>query len=184
MNEMSDECLIEAALKGDDEAFIRLVKRHKRRVISLAARFSQIRDELDDVCQEVFIKVYHNLKKYRNEAPFEHWLSRITVNTCLDALRKNKLNRMHTSSLSNYRYHIDDDSNEKKQAAKDAYNILSQGMAKLKATEQLIITLLELEERSVREVADLTGWSESKVKVRAFRARKALRKILEDKDHE
>jgi RNA polymerase sigma-70 factor (ECF subfamily) len=184
MNELSDERLIKAALDGDDEAFIRLVGKHKRRIIGLVARFSQMREELDDVCQEVFIKVHQKLRTYKKDAPFEHWLSRITVNTCYDALRKKRLNLAHMSSMNNLRYEIADSSNEARQAAAEASHILSRGMAKLKAPEQIVITLLELEERSVREVAELTGWSESKVKVRAFRARKALKKFLEDIDHE
>lgn len=184
MNELPDECLIEAALGGDDEAFIRLVGKHKRRVIGLAAHFTQIKDELDDICQDVFIKIYKNLQTYKKDAPFEHWLSRITVNTCYDALRKRKLTITNTSSMYNLTFDIADPSSENRQAAEEAYHILSRGLAKLKAPERLIITLLELEEKSIREVADLTGWSESKIKVRAFRARKALKKILEDDYHE
>jgi RNA polymerase sigma-70 factor (ECF subfamily) len=184
MNELPDERLIEAALEGNDEAFIRLVGKYKLRVVSLAARFSQIREEVDDVCQDVFIKAYQNLKTYKKEAPFEHWLSRITVNTCYDALRKKKLTLTHVSSMHNLKYEMADSSNDARQAAAEASHILYRGMVKLKAPEQLVITLLELEERSVREVADLTGWSESNVKVRAFRARKALKKFLEDINHE
>ena len=69
-------------------------------------------------------------------------------------------------------------------AAENAYQTIYRGLAKLNAPERLVITLLELEEKSVREVAGLTGWSISNVKVRAFRARKALRKIIEDDSHE
>ncbi|HDQ04688.1 MAG TPA: RNA polymerase sigma factor [Deltaproteobacteria bacterium] len=184
MNKLPDEHLIEAAIKRDDEAFIRLVSKYKHRVMSIAARFSQIREDLDDVCQEVFIKVYQNLRSYKKEVPFEHWLSRITVNTCYDALRKKKRQISGTSSVFSLKYDIADMSNEARQAAADAYHILYRGMSKLKASEQLVITLLELEDRSIREISDLTGWSESKVKVRAFRARKALKKFLEEIDHE
>ncbi|MBI4764105.1 MAG: RNA polymerase sigma factor [Deltaproteobacteria bacterium] len=184
MNELPDERLIEAALGGDDEAFIQLVGKHKRRVMGLAARFTQIRDELDDICQEVFIKIYNKLRTYKNDAPFEHWLSRITVNACYDALRKKKLTMVNTSVMYNLTFDIADSSSEDRQTAEEAYYILSRGLAKLKAPERLVITLLELEEKSIREVAELTGWSETNVKVRAFRARKALRKILEDNYHE
>ena len=88
--DVTDESLVEAALNGDNEAFIRLVSRHKGRVIGLAARFTGIRQELDDICQDVFMKAYGRLRSYQRTAPFEHWLSRIAVNTCYDYLRKKK----------------------------------------------------------------------------------------------
>jgi RNA polymerase sigma-70 factor, ECF subfamily len=184
MDELSDESLVEAVLEGDDEAFIRLVTRHKRRVIGLAARFIGIREELDDICQDVFVKAYYRLRSYKKTAPFEHWLSRIAVNTCYDVLRKKKLVRAHTAPMYELAYEIADQSFDERQAAEEAYQTLSRGLAKLKAPERLVITLLELEEKSVLEVASLTGWSTSNVKVRAFRARRALRKILEDNNHE
>ncbi|MBN1381649.1 MAG: RNA polymerase sigma factor [Deltaproteobacteria bacterium] len=184
MNELPDERLVEAALEGDEEAFIRLIGRYKRRVLNLVARFTLIRDEVDDICQEVFIKVYHRLRTYRNDAPFEHWLSRIAVNTCYDALRKKKLTRTYLSSLQALPFEIADPASEDGQSAKEAYELIYRGLAQLKAADRLVITLFELEEKSIREIAQLTGWGESKVKVRAFRARKALKKILEDNDHE
>jgi RNA polymerase sigma-70 factor, ECF subfamily len=182
MNEPSDESLVEAALAGDNEAFVRLVTKHKRRVIGLAARFTAIREDLDDICQDVFMKAYGHLRSYKRNAPFEHWLSRITVNTCYDYLRKKKF----VKPCTEYELTCDiaDPSSDERRAAEEAYQTLCRGLAKLNAPERLVITLLELEEKSVREVASLTGWSISNVKVRAFRARRALRKIIEDDSHE
>ena len=184
MDEPSDERLVEAALEGDDEAFIRLVAKYKRRVIGLAARFIGLREELDDICQDVFMKAYYHLPSYKKNAPFEHWLSRIAVNACYDVLRKKKLALTHTEPMYELAFDIADQSLDERQEAEEAYQALSRGLARLKAPERLVITLLELEERSVREVASLTGWSKSNVKVRAFRARRALRNILEEKGHE
>jgi RNA polymerase sigma-70 factor (ECF subfamily) len=184
MNEWSDERLIEAAQAGDEEAFIRLVTRYKRRVLGLAARFTPIRDELDDICQDVFIKIFKRLRSFRNDAPFEHWLSRVAVNTCFDALRQKKLTATLMTTMIDPVWDMPNPSHEERQAAKDAHDLLYRALAKLSAPERLVITLLELEEKSIREIADLTGWSESNVKVRAFRARKALKKILEAEHHE
>ena len=180
--DVTDESLVEAALNGDSEAFIRLVTRHKGRVIGLAARFTGIRQELDDICQDVFMKAYGRLRSYQRTAPFEHWLSRIAVNTCYDYLRKKKhvAPCMECGLISD----IADHSQEERRAAEEACRTLYRGLAKLNAPERLVITLFELEEKSVREVADLTGWSMTNVKVRAFRARRALRKIIEDDCHE
>ena len=60
-------------------AFAHLVGKYKRRIFGLAARFARDNDELDDICQNVFIKVYEHLPSFRNDAPFEHWLTRVAV---------------------------------------------------------------------------------------------------------
>jgi RNA polymerase sigma-70 factor (ECF subfamily) len=176
--EISDEHLISSTLTGNDEAFALLVARHKRKVFSLAARFARDRDELEDISQEVFIKAYENLKDFRREGPFEHWLSRIAVRTCYDFLRRIRREKFHTP-LQDLVFELRDQSHEARQAKREAHELLAWGLSRLRPEERLIITLLELEEKPVREIAELTGWSESKVKVRAFRARQALKTLLE-----
>jgi RNA polymerase sigma-70 factor (ECF subfamily) len=180
MDEISDERLITATLSGDDEAFARLVSRYKRRVFSLAARFARDGDDLEDIGQEVFIKAYENLKSFRREGPFEHWLTRIAVRACYDFLRRHRRDKVHTH-LDDLKFELKDHSHEARQAAREAHEFLAWGMSEMRSEERLIITLLELEEKSVKETAELTGWSESNVKVRAFRARQALKNILEKK---
>jgi RNA polymerase sigma-70 factor (ECF subfamily) len=178
MNEMTDEAIIKAALAGDDDAFALLVARYKRRVFSLSARFARDGDELEDICQEVFIKAYENLKGFRHDAPFENWLSRITIRTCYDTLRKNRRSKYNTP-LQDLTYEVKDNSIQARQEAREAHELLTWAMAKLSPDERVVVTLLELEEKSVREVADLTSWSEGNVRVRAHRARNALKRILE-----
>lgn len=170
-HEPTDERLIESTLAGDDEAFAQLVARHKPRIFGIAARFARHDQELDDVCQEIFIKAYRNLGRYRADAPLEHWLSRIAVRACYDLLRKRK----PTVSLDAVELPVEDNV-----APARAKEWLDWALAKLNADERLVITLLELEEQPVRAIAELTGWSESNVKVRAFRARAKLKAILEN----
>jgi RNA polymerase sigma-70 factor (ECF subfamily) len=179
--ETSDEILINASLTGDDQAFTQLVTRYKRRIFALAARFARDRDELEDICQEVFIKVYENLGNFRRDAPFEHWILRIATRECYDALhgRRHEINH---SILDDRNSELRNFAEEARQNAREARELLRCAMARLNPKEQLIITLIELEELTVREAAALTGWSESNVKVRAYRARKALKRILEGED--
>lgn len=181
-SEPADERLIVDSLAGNDAAFVQLVQRYKRKVFRLAARFSRDADELDDICQDIFIKIYENLGKFRNDAPFEHWLGRITISTCYDALRKRKREKLSVP-LENIHHEIADSSCGLHQAAEEARNLLEWGLAKLRPDERMVLTLLELEEKSIREIAGLTGWSEANVKVRAFRARQKLKHHLE-KHHE
>jgi RNA polymerase sigma-70 factor, ECF subfamily len=173
----TDERLVSATLTGDDEAFGELVRRYKRRVFSIVARYVRNSNELDDVCQEIFFKVYQNLGKYRGDAPFEHWMSKIAVNACYDTLRKQR-RKENEVPLDDVEFALSDPSSEEI-PSNEAWEILRHALAKLSPKDRLVITLLNLEEKSVREVSALTGWSESNVKVRAFRARNELKKILE-----
>ena len=175
--EQSDERLISATLAGDDGAFAHLVTRYKRRVFGLATRFARGHDELDDICQEVFIKVYDNLSRFRHESLFEHWLTKITVRTCIDALRswRRDADRIPADQVVTIR----DYAGEARSEAREARELLSWAMAQLKPDERVVITLMELEEKTIKETAALTGWSEANVKVRAYRARQALKRILE-----
>jgi RNA polymerase sigma-70 factor, ECF subfamily len=180
-NGTADDRLIEDIIAGNDAAFVQLVRRYKHKVIALSARFARDTDELDDICQDVFIKVYEHLGKFRHAAPFEHWLARITIRTCYDALRRRQKENRNVP-LDELHYQLADDTNGINLAAEQARNILELGLALLRPDERLVITLLELEEKSIREVAGMTGWSEANVKVRGFRARQKLRRILE-RDH-
>jgi len=177
----TDEHLVKATLSGDDEAFAGLVRRYKQKVLRLAARLLNDRDELDDICQEAFIKAYQSLNKFRGEAPFEHWMTKIAVNVCYDMLRKQS-RRRHEVSLDSVAFSLGNRSSAENPSGEEAWGVLRSAMSKLRPEERLVITLLNLEEKSVRETALLTGWSEANVKVRAFRARKELKRIMEG-DH-
>ncbi|MBT1073464.1 RNA polymerase sigma factor [Pelotalea chapellei] len=180
--QLSDERLIAATLTGNDEAFARLVARHKGRIFRLASRFARDNDDLEDICQEVFIKAYENLGKFRGqEAPFEHWVTKIAVHAGYDALRRNRHGKRH-QTLDDMPFELKDDAEAARSDARQARQLLHQAMTFLSPDERLVITLMELEEMTLRETSQLTGWSEANVKVRAFRARQALRKILEKHD--
>jgi RNA polymerase sigma-70 factor (ECF subfamily) len=174
----SDEALVADSLGGDDDAFAALVARHKRRVFAAAARFARDGQQVDDLAQEVFVRVFRNLGKFRGDAPFTHWLARITVSACYDFLRKERRGRAQVS-LDGAELELPDGRIEAAVAAGRARELIAWGMARLAPEEHLILTLAELEERPMREIAELTGWSEANVKVRAFRARQNLKRILE-----
>jgi len=174
-----DEQLVDATLAGDDQAFAELTLRHKSRVFGVAARFASNAAELEDICQEVFVQAYFKLRQYRRDSPFEHWVLRITTHKCYDYLRKRRRVASHISVDAMLESGCEPSTPENPNPH-PALEHLHAALAQLSAKERLVITLLELEERSVQEIADFTGWSVANVKVRAFRARAALRKILEN----
>ena len=177
----SDESLISATLAGDEGAFSLLVTRYKRRIFGLAARFARDSDEVEDICQEVFIKAFENLAAFRHDAPFEHWLTRIAVRTSQDALRRRRREKGQ-SGFDDYVFEVRDYAAEARHEARLARELLKWALSRLKEEERIVITLLELEGYSVREISSLTGWSESNVKVRAHRARQVLKRVLEESD--
>ena len=175
--------LIAAVLKGDAASFEPLVQKYSPRVFATARRYARRESEVEDIAQEVWLKAYEKLGSFRGEAPFEHWLMRLTVRTCYDFLRAHQRNR--ESSFSELSEPENDwlqgfaaapeASDENAQAAR---MLVGRLLERLSPQARLVITLLEIEERSVKEIALLTGWSVPLVKIRAFRARAEMKKIL------
>ncbi len=177
METPTDERLVRSALDGDDEAFAELVRRHKGGVLRIAARFARNAADLEDLGQETFLRAYRDLRSFRGDAPFGHWLSRIAVRTSYDGLRKRRAGERDVS-LELLPVPVPEPAPAADLTPEQARLVLDQALARLPPEDRLVITLLELEDRPVREIAELTGWSESRVKVRAFRARAALRRII------
>jgi RNA polymerase sigma-70 factor (ECF subfamily) len=185
--EKEDGELVKRVLAGDDSAYAVLVDRYRSRVFSTASRFTRDRSELDDLAQDIFIRIWKGLKTYRADAPFEHWLMTVTVRSCYDFLRKNRKRREREVLVGETPLGVPsgdgmfsgDASGERQRSQREAWEVVQGLMEKLNEKERLVITLMELEEKSVGEVASLTGWSESNVKVRAFRARNRMRDLFE-----
>jgi RNA polymerase sigma-70 factor, ECF subfamily len=182
--ERPDAELIAAIRAGDTASFEPLVVRYQPRVFATARRYARRESEVEDIVQEVFLKSFEKLSTYRGEAPFEHWLMRLAVRTCYDFLRGHQ--RRREVSFSDYstdehdwldRFVAAPDSASESDIG--ARQLLERVLNQLSPEARMVITLLEIEDRSVREIASLTGWSETLVKVRAFRARRQMRKMLQ-----
>ena len=167
--------------KGDEDAFVHLAISYRPRIWSTASRFARSRPELEDLVQDLLVKIWKGLPSYRSDAPFEHWVMTVTVRGCYDFLRKNR-RRRETETLidpQNSPEAVDTDSG-RASAQHEAWETVQLLLDRLDAKDRTVITLLDLEERGVRETAKLTGWSESNVKVRAHRARKKMRGIYDE----
>ncbi|TAL01261.1 MAG: sigma-70 family RNA polymerase sigma factor [Verrucomicrobia bacterium] len=178
-----EAALIAAVLKGEASRFESLVEKYSPRVFATARRYARRESEVEDIVQEIWLKAYHKLSSFRGDAPFEHWLMRLAVRTCYDFLRGHQRNREATfTDLTE----PEDDWLERFAAAPDsaseqadaAKQLIQRVLEQLSPSARMVITLLEIEERSVKEISKLTGWSVALVKVRAFRARAEMRKIL------
>jgi len=170
---------------GDEAAARRLVERLYPRVIRIIRGHRHRSDDEEDLAQDVFMKMFSKLGQFEGSKPFHHWVARIALNTCYDRLRRHRNRRVVSFS------ELSLDESEFLERARggevpapgmegagdggaSALELLYRLLDSLKPREQKVIRLLDLEERSVREVCEITGWGESKVKVTAHRARRKL----------
>src|SRR5215470_6316736 len=181
--ERNEAELIAAVLRGDPQSFEPLVQKYSPRVFATARRYARRESEVEDIVQEVWVKAFQKLSGFRGEAPFEHWLMRLAVRTCYDFLRSHQRNREMTFSElsdpeSDWLDRFTTEVEPRHEQTEAARQLVARILEQLSPAARLIITLLEIEERSVKEISKLTGWSVPLVKVRAFRARAEMRKLL------
>jgi len=175
--------LIAAVLRGDAASFEPLIEKYSPRVFGTARRYARRESEVEDIVQEIWIKAFQKLRSFRGEAPFEHWLMRLAVRTCYDFLRSHQRNRETTFSEltepeNDWLESFVQQPESAAENAEAARALVKRVLEELSPPARLIITLLEIEDRSIKEISKLTGWSLPLVKVRAFRARAEMRKLL------
>jgi RNA polymerase sigma-70 factor (ECF subfamily) len=183
----TDDELVAATRNGDEEAFELLFERHRRLVARLAYRFFYQREQVEEIVQESFAKAYFALGTYKggHEKSFAAWLSRITVFTCYSELRRPRwrVERVE-SDLSEGDAAILARQLNGTRAKSDVENVaISRDLAskllnRLKPDDRMALTLLDVAGLSEAEAAELLGWSVPKLKMRVFRARSALRRVL------
>jgi len=181
--ERTDAELIAAVLNGETASFEPLVKKYQPRVFVTARRYARRESEVEDIVQEVFLKAFQKLRSFRGDAPFEHWLMRLAVRTCYDFLRAHRRNREvsfadFSDEESDWLERFAANPSDAGDDAAAARQLVERILAQLSPAARLVITLLEIEDRSVKEISALTGWSVPVVKIRAFRARAEMRKCL------
>ncbi len=182
----SGQCL-ERVRQHDPDAAVALVEALYPLVIRIVRSHCPERSDEEDLAQEVFLKLFARLDQYeaRVGIPLEHWVSRLAVRTCLDALRaKRRRPAVRMSDLSEEQrawleFMVAEESTPPDSGAAAARELVEKLLSQLPPKDRLVISLLDLEEKSVKAIGELTGWSLSLVKVRAFRARRKLRKLAE-----
>jgi RNA polymerase sigma-70 factor (ECF subfamily) len=174
--------------EGDESAFEEIVRRYSPRVFRFVSKFFRQRSLVEEAAQEVFLKAFTQLGSYEGRGSMEGWLTRITTNTCLNLLRSSKrspeltvsdLTEDETNWLDNK---LSDAATERHQSSERglvAADLAGKVLQTLAPDDQLVLTLIDGEEASVKDVVKMTGWSESKVKVQAFRARRRMREAVE-----
>jgi RNA polymerase sigma-70 factor (ECF subfamily) len=179
MDQLNDQHYINLVLGGDCHAFAVLVDRYKNFVFTLSIKMLQNREEAEEVSQDVFIKVYRSLQKFKTESKFSTWLYRVTYNTCLDRMRSKKRNTPIFSfdhfaedeavSLMNVLDTIEE--RERKQMIQKCLDLLP-------AEDSFLLTLYYFQENSLKEISRIMGINENNLKIKLFRSRRRLTAIL------
>jgi RNA polymerase sigma-70 factor (ECF subfamily) len=181
--------LAKGAGGGDEAAFEEIVRRFSPRVFGVASRFFRQREAVEDAAQEVFLKAFSQIENFEGRGSLEGWLTRIATNTCLNLLRSERRRpQFDTSPLTEdetewLESHMSEraaakhESDERKRTAAD---LVDRVIGNLSPDDRLVLMLVDGEDNSVKEVAEMTGWTESKVKVQAFRARRRMRKAVDE----
>jgi RNA polymerase sigma-70 factor (ECF subfamily) len=162
--------LIAACRRGDERAFAALVRRHQSRVFALAGRFFRRREDVEDVAQETFLAAWRRLGTYEARAPFEHWITRVCLRRCYARVAAERRREAPLPPRDPVGPRHDPT------AALDIERLL----ARLGPSDRFVLLLLDGEGWSVKEIAERIGWTVANVKVRAFRARRRLRRVLEE----
>jgi RNA polymerase sigma-70 factor, ECF subfamily len=181
-----DYTLIRAIQAGDHQAFESLVRRYQHQVANLIYARIGSRDDAEDIAQEVFIRVYRSLPKFKFDASFFSWLYRITMNLCIDEIRRRKIRNMLSLDF------LTEDVLEKNRKSKEhalptdsilteeKHRVIQSALKRLKPEHREILLLREYEDLGYNEIADVLGIRLEAVKSRIFRARVELKNLLSD----
>jgi RNA polymerase sigma-70 factor (ECF subfamily) len=188
-NLSDSELASRAAASGDEDAFNEIVRRFSPRVFRFAARFFRQHTLIEEAAQEVFLKIFMQIGSYDGRGSLEGWITRITINTCINLVRSAKRQpaELTISDLTDeetawLEVKIFDASAAHRQTEEDrlvAADLVRRVMETLPPDDALVLTLIDADGASIKETAALTGWSESNVKVKAFRARRRMREAVE-----
>jgi RNA polymerase sigma-70 factor (ECF subfamily) len=170
--------------QGDQAAAREMVDALYPQIIRIVRSHLPRAADEQDLMQDIFMKIFAKIDRFRGDQPFPHWVARIAVNTCYDKLRHQRVRpEFRFADLSEDESLFLENSlasaaPESATPGRDGSEIVEKLMATLNPAEQVVLRLLDLEQKSVKEIIGLTGWTASKIKVAAMRARRKLSETL------
>ena len=184
----ADAEVVNQIVSGDVNAFESLLQKYEAHVVRIVKKHIPF-DKVEEVAQDVFIRVYQSLPNFKRDDSFKQWLSTITIRTCYDFWRKHyRYREIPVSSLSEkHQIWLEEATAAKSSQSfddiasqKEAREILDWALDRLSSEDRVVLELVYLEGYSVKEAANLLGWSTVNVKVRSFRARKKLYRLIKE----
>ena len=182
MDNKNDQHYINEVIGGNSNAFTVLVDRYKNLIFSLSFKMLRNREEAEEVAQDTFVKVYQSLSKFKGDSKFSTWIYKVTYNTCLDRLKKNKrtqdtvvIDDFTEKQIKSFENVLDAiDEKERNQTIQDCIDLLP-------SEDAFLLTLFYFEEQSLEEISKVVGITANNVKVKLFRCRKKLTSILKER---
>lgn len=170
---------IAAAVKGNRLAFRRLVEKYQHYVFTIAIRIVRQRELAEEVAQDVFLKVFQTLDTFEGKSKFSTWLYTIAYRAAIDVARKKQLytHTLEEERTRNWKDDLHEDGLDRVNR-QDLEQQLRLAIDQLEPTDASIITLYYLHEKAVREIAEITGLTETNIKTKLFRLRERLRETL------
>ncbi len=178
------DCAIQRVSQGDEAAARGMVEALYPQLIRIVRRHLPRAADEEDLMQDIFMKIFAKLDHFRGEQPFPHWVARVALNTCIDKLRHQRTRpelRFADLSLEEVNF-LEQSLAAEPQShgpGRDGREVIDKLLATLNPVEQVALRLLDLEQKSIKEIAELTGWTPSKIKVAALRARRKLTQSLQ-----
>lgn len=185
-NKPTDIEIIHRVIGGDADAFEHLLTKYKDHVLKILKKHLPY-DQVEETAHDVFVRTYQSLPTFKGKSSFQKWLSSIAVRTCYDFWRKqyrtrelpmSTLSEKHQDWLEKVMSDQASQSLYEKGRQEEAGELLDWALDQLSAEDKMVLELVYLEGLSVKEAADLLGWSTVNVRVRSFRSRKKLHKLL------
>ncbi len=176
----NDQLSIQKVLEGDTNSFAILVDKYKDMVFSLALKVMKNREEAEEVSQDSFVKAFRSLKNFKGDAKFSTWLYKIVYHNCMDRVKKNA-RRYNTDTIDEIVENKIESTDTvlKSIERKEKAVFMEECMAELPEDERSILWLFYYEELSLKEIIDVTSYSEANIKVKLHRARKKLLSIVQ-----
>ncbi|MGB3340443.1 MAG: RNA polymerase sigma factor [bacterium] len=170
--------LVHGIVQGDERAFEQLMQKYEQAVFNTIYRYTGVRDDVEDLAQEIFVKVWKNAKKFKGKSKFSTWLYRITVNHCLDYRSRHKqtpvsLDQIVDKGKVPESLQISEDYDQKRKVA-----LVRKALSELPERQRIALVLAQYEGLSYKEIADAMKISVSSVESLIFRARRTLRTRL------
>lgn len=188
-HENDDALLVAAVIRGDREAFRSLIHHYERLVVSIVFKMVVGREDCEDICQDIFLKVYEKLPTFRFESKLSTWIGTIAYNSCINFLRKKKqftidvMTNDDDGLMSTGVRHstLTDDVNTPIEVllSKERESVMIRSMARLPVIQKTILLLFHHENLSLQEIAVITSLPLNTVKSHLFRARKQLKEIID-----
>jgi len=179
MNTTNEQLLINQIINGDTKSFSILVNHYKDLVFSLTLRMLKNREEAEEISQDVFIKIYKSLHKFKGDSKLSTWVYKIAYNSCLDRLKQYKKEYINVpiDEFTENKVQILDNALEN-MMIEDRKEMIQNCINKLPSDDGFLLTLYYFEDLSLDEISNIVGLTSNNVKVKLFRSRKKLATIL------